>query len=126
MNKPASFSWNNAKAAQNLGKHGVRFEVATLVFNDPNRVDIQDARADYGEERRIVIGKVQGLILLVVYTMRGDVGRIISARPAHTTEGDAYNGKIHAQQKQQVRFQQGGTVSPKKQKPRSSPKGGKK
>jgi uncharacterized DUF497 family protein len=108
-----AFERSDTKAARNAEKHLVRFEVATLVFSDASRVDIQDARADYEEERRIVLGMVQGVLLYVAYTMRGRVGRIISARPAHTTESDAYHGKIHARQNLKARFQRQGTVRPK-------------
>ena len=38
------FEWDPAKAAANLTKHGVPFEVASLVFHDPRRVTESDLR----------------------------------------------------------------------------------
>lgn len=105
MNTPTSFEWDDNKASSNAEKHGVRFEVATVVFSDPMRLDILDERFEYGEERRVAVGSVQGETLYVAYTMRGAVCRIISARTTHTTEGEAYHGDIHAQQALEARFQ---------------------
>lgn len=48
VSKPANFEWDDAKAASNAAKHGVRFEVAVHVFDDPMRVDLADDRKDYG------------------------------------------------------------------------------
>ena len=49
------------------------------VFADPNRLDFEDTRHDYGEERRVAIGKALGRVFTVVYTMRGPVTCIITA-----------------------------------------------
>ena len=50
------FERDDAKAAVNLPKHGVAFEDAMQVFLDPARVDLVDARDDYGEERWLSLG----------------------------------------------------------------------
>ena len=47
-----SFEWNDRKALTNLAKHGVSFETARKVFEDPFAVDIEDRSANYGEVRR--------------------------------------------------------------------------
>jgi uncharacterized protein len=48
-----SFEWGEGKAAQNVAKHGVPFEYAARVFLDAHRLDSEDTRRDYSEERRL-------------------------------------------------------------------------
>ena len=62
------FQWDDLKAAQNLAKHGVSFEVARAVFKDPFAVEYVDDREDYGETRLIIIGLVDNRLLVVAYT----------------------------------------------------------
>ncbi|HEY6026565.1 MAG TPA: BrnT family toxin, partial [Pseudolabrys sp.] len=76
------FEWDAAKAARNEADHGVTFDVAMLVFGDPFALEWRDDREDYGEDRYVVLGMVDGRVLYVAYTMRGDAIRIISARGA--------------------------------------------
>lgn len=64
------FKWDGAKAAQNLVKHGVPFDYAARVFLDPHRLDSEDKRRDYNEERRLIFGEVEGRVYLVAYTAR--------------------------------------------------------
>jgi len=92
------FEWDPAKAQSNLRKHGVSFDLATLVFSDPFALIRQD-RIEGGEYRWQALGMVEGdLLLLVVHTVReedrnGDiieVIRIISAREADRAEKRQY------------------------------------
>ncbi|MGA8075995.1 MAG: BrnT family toxin [Xanthobacteraceae bacterium] len=85
------FEWDDAKAAQNYADHGVTFDAAKLVFNDPFGIERFDDREDYGEDRYIIIGMVDGRILLVVYTLRNGAIRIISARGAEPHERRRYH-----------------------------------
>jgi uncharacterized protein len=80
------FEWDDAKAAANVAKHGVSFEIARDVFKYPFALDWLDQREDYGELRHVTIGMVEGRLLYVAYTMRDDVIRIISARGAEPYE----------------------------------------
>jgi len=84
------FEWDDPKRLGNTAKHGVRFEYALRVFADPNRIDAEDARDDYGEERRLTIGDIDGRIFAVVYTERGQSVRLISARKADKRERREY------------------------------------
>ena len=84
------FRWNKAKAARNYRKHGVTFELAKEVFNDAFAIELLDDRRDYGEERFVIIGMVEGRILYVAYSGRDDVIRMISARRATKDEEQAY------------------------------------
>lgn len=86
------FEWDEDKALGNLEKHGIRFEVATGVFLDPNRITAEDARFDYGEVRRVTLGKTSEGVLVVVTTQRNNPPRtrIISARKANRRERNHY------------------------------------
>lgn len=85
------FGWDERKAEQNLTKHGVPFEYAARVFLDPLRLDSEDARRDYGEERRLTLGSIERRVYVVAYTMRGQVTRLISARKANRHERRRYD-----------------------------------
>lgn len=84
------FEWDDAKARSNLRDHGVSLEYATLIFEDAARVERPDLRADYGEDRWITIGFVGRFELAVVYTVRGECVRMISARKATPDERREY------------------------------------
>jgi uncharacterized DUF497 family protein len=84
------FEWDPAKATRNVEKHGVDFDTAAEIFDDPNLFVVIDSRT-YGERRYQAIGASRGVILFVAYTMRADnVCRIISARRASRRERAAY------------------------------------
>jgi hypothetical protein len=68
----------------------VSFETARRVFGDAFGVELLDDRRDYGEERWVRIGIVEGTILTVVYTERSERRRLISARQATKLEQDDY------------------------------------
>ncbi len=89
------FEWNDDKAASNIAKHGVSFEDASLVFDDLSQVDKLDDTMEYDEERSIVIGMASGRLLTVIYTLRLERTRIISARKANKNE--QYEYKIENQ-----------------------------
>ncbi len=57
------FEWSRSKAKDNYAKHGVSFELAKSVFKDPFALEFLDDRQDYGEERLVIIGMVDGSIL---------------------------------------------------------------
>jgi len=84
------FEWHAEKASSNVAKHGVDFEDAVYVLDDPLRVERIDGRGDYGEDRYVTLGLVYGVELVVVYTLRADVIRIISARKADANERIEY------------------------------------
>ena len=85
-----SFEWDENKAKSNLAKHGVSFEEAKAAFRDPFALELLDDRFDYGEDRFVLIAMVESRVLTVVYSDRGEVYRLISARPSTKTEQDAY------------------------------------
>ncbi len=84
------FEWDDNKNKVNLEKHGIDFEQAKEIFMDDDRIEKDDDRKDYGEMRKKTIGKALDLILSVIYTMRGAVVRLISARAASRKERTEY------------------------------------
>jgi uncharacterized protein len=87
------FEWDTSKAASNLQKHGVDFEEAKTVFDDPLYVDFYDPDHSWDEHRFLIIGESErGRLLIVAYTERGDVTRLISAREVTPKERRTYEG----------------------------------
>jgi hypothetical protein len=89
------FEWDDTKAASNAHKHGVQFEDAMLVFDDPHALVEQD-RFEGGELRWRTLGLAGGIVLLLVaHTVRDERGdeiiRIISARKATRKERKRYD-----------------------------------
>ena len=85
-----SFEWDPAKAALNHRKHRISFPYATRVFLDPFRQERLDTREEYGEERWVVLGRVDDMFLVVVYTLRESNIRLISARKANQNDYGIY------------------------------------
>jgi uncharacterized protein len=72
------FEWDPSKHDRNLRTRGIGFDEAALIF-ERELIEWPDTRTDYGEIRMNAIGEVNGKILRVTYTMRGQVVRIITA-----------------------------------------------
>ncbi len=85
------FEWDDEKAAGNVAKHGVAFSDACRLFDDIHALHYIDRSMVYEEERFVSIGIVNGVVLTVVYTERGDRIRLISARKATRHEQKAYD-----------------------------------
>jgi uncharacterized protein len=85
------FDWDGNKAERNISKHGVSFEEAKTVFDDPLYVDFYDPDHSEDEERYLIVGQSsRGRLLIVSYTEREDSIRLISAREVTRTEREAY------------------------------------
>ena len=80
------FEWDRGKAAANRRKHGVSFEEATEVFADPNAAILADPDHSVLEHREIIVGRWQNQLLVISFTERQDIIRIISARRATPRE----------------------------------------
>lgn len=86
-----TFKWDADKARTNERKHGVSFDEAATVFEDPLSIAIPDPDHSEDEDRFILMGSTYlGRVLVVVHTDRVDNIRIISARLATKTERRAY------------------------------------
>ena len=84
------FRYDPAKATANFRKHGVSFADAEGVFQDPLAVTQEDPDPE-GERRFVAVGLGSaGELLVVVYAMRGEEVRLISARRATRKERKTY------------------------------------
>ena len=83
------FDWDNDKNQKNRRKHGFDFHDAQEIFAD-YYLEKLDKRYDYGEDRWIALGRVHGVICVLVYTERNAKLRPISLRKATATEQVAY------------------------------------
>jgi uncharacterized DUF497 family protein len=86
------FAWDDSKNRLNRRKHGISFELATLVFDDPFLVSTQDREVE-GEARWQTIGMIHGVqVLVVAHTVEedNDLVRIFSARKATPQERRIY------------------------------------
>ncbi len=89
------FEWNKSKNESNKKKHGLSFEIASFVFEDPFLLSLHDDRHDYSEERWQSLGLIQETLIYVVHTVEEDkngeeIIRIISARAATSSETRRY------------------------------------
>lgn len=85
------FEWDHVKANANEGKHSVTFDEASTVFGDTLSVSGRDLEHSVGEHRLVTFGlSSHGRVLAVSHTDRGNVIRIISARPATRKEKRIY------------------------------------
>lgn len=89
------FEWNETKNRANVLKHGISFEEASEIFNDPMIVSKLDIRYEYAEERWFSVGATKkGIITMVAHLYFDEkqepVIRIISARKATVKEVQAY------------------------------------
>lgn len=87
-------TWDPVKAKTNRLKHRVFFSEVEPVFFDPNAISFEDPDSK-GEDRYIVIGLDSlGRLVVVAYTYRDSVIRIISARKANKTEQKVYEKRV--------------------------------
>jgi uncharacterized protein len=85
------FEWDKSKATANLTKHDVSFEEAKTVFDNVLAVIFDDQAHSVGEKREIIIGHSRNnRLLLISFTERSNVIRIISARLATRREREDY------------------------------------
>jgi len=81
------FEWDEGKRRATLLKHGIDFVDAAEILLSPHlRLN---ARSDL-EQRKIAVGDLNGVAVAVVFTLRGDVYRIITARRARRDERERY------------------------------------
>ena len=90
------FEWDENKNQRNIAKHGISFQQAKQIFEDPDVLTYEDNRFDYGEIREISIGELllttqqKIIIIVVVHTNRDRKIRLISARLANKQERKIY------------------------------------
>ncbi len=86
-----TFEWDEEKDLSNRRKHGVSFEEAKTIFNDPRSITIADEQHSDDEDRYIDVGvSSRGRLIVVSYTEREPNIRIISCRKAAKSERKTY------------------------------------
>ena len=87
-----NYVWDPKKAKGNIKKHGITFEESVEVFDDPYAIESLDEKNSLLDEFRYrIIGRVKRqVVVLVAYTQRDGISRIISARYATPKERQAY------------------------------------
>lgn len=89
------FEWDENKNTLNIRKHKIDFSDVPAIFDGTVFIDY-DAREEYGEDRWIGIGLLRGIVVVVVFTERGqDTIRLISARKANRNECERYYAQTH-------------------------------
>lgn len=79
------FEWDDDKRTANLAKHGVDF-AAVHRFDWSSSLTARDGRGDYGEDRFVTLGIIDGRLHFCAWTQRGERRRIISLRKANRRE----------------------------------------
>lgn len=82
--------YDEAKRIANLAKHALDLRDAAKVLADVT-LDFEDTRRAYGERRVISIGHLHGRMVMVVWTQRGDLPRVISLRKCNAREQKLYS-----------------------------------
>ena len=89
--KRSPFDWDDEKAKANLQKHGIPFEEAESVFDNPLAATFKDAEHSIEEDRWIITGHSKlGQLLVICFIWRGETLRIINARKATNQEAKEY------------------------------------
>lgn len=88
----SSLSWDETKRLTTLEKHKIDFIDAATIFLEPHL--ILPAQSET-EERSIAIGALNGAVIAVVFTLRGDTCRIITARKARRDEREFHQALLN-------------------------------
>lgn len=81
------FDWDPIKSASNEAKHGISLSAAPSLWAGPV---VTLPSKNPGEPRRLAIGLIDGRHWTVIYTVRNDIYRLISARRSRTDEKALY------------------------------------
>lgn len=87
------FEWDSQKEVSNIQKHKIDFSTASRIW-EGFIFEREDNRNDYGENRLEALGEVHGRLMVVVFTWRGTIRRIISARKANPREKRRFEAEI--------------------------------
>ena len=91
--RSSGLEWDDAKSKHCEEQRGFNFEYAAQALHDPERLIHEDKRFHYGEQRFQLVGKIEGRVFVIVYALRGQITRIISARKANKREVKRYENR---------------------------------
>ena len=83
------FEWYERKRLENLSKHGIDFLDAKEIWQS-EVLEVPSGQQEHGEQRHIAYGVLEGRIIAVVFTWRGEARRLISARRVRRHERQDY------------------------------------
>ena len=89
------YEWDEDKNRKNLSERGLSFDDAEAVFAGPC-VTFEDTREDYDEQRLITFGLLEGRLVVIAHTPRGENIRIISMRKGNDREQKTYQERLEA------------------------------
>jgi len=84
------FVWDEAKRKSNLSKHGLDFNDAHLVYDNPDKCTYDSSREGELRLMDLALAVIHGKLLALIYTERGNDVRVISFRPASREEREQY------------------------------------
>ncbi len=87
------YEYDVGKSVANLDKHGIDFEEAKLLWDDPWAYEVKVAYK--GESRYMLLARYAGSIWAAIYTLRGNATRIISVRRATKKEVSFYDKQVN-------------------------------
>jgi hypothetical protein len=87
------FEWDEHKNRLNIEKHGIALSDSWQIFERPLLIRL-DERKDYGEPRWIALGDLDGTVVVLVFTRRGDTIRAISIRKGNKHERQIYQDRV--------------------------------
>lgn len=90
MDIPRVYRWDPVKARSNFDKHGVAFDFAQRVFDDPRVHLVPTIRVADGEDRHKAIGLVDGKLYTAIFSLVEGTCRLISARRTNSKEDQSY------------------------------------
>jgi uncharacterized DUF497 family protein len=90
---PPECEWDEAKNRENIARHGIDFGNAPRILEQPILVRLDD-REDYGEDRWIALGRLDDVIVVMVFADREDRVRVISIRKASRHERQIYEENL--------------------------------
>lgn len=82
--------FDEQKNQKNIQKHGISFQIAAHALSDPDALIEYDEIHSVEEDRFYLLGQIDSRIIFLVFTMRGNAVRLISARPATKREVQRY------------------------------------
>ncbi len=91
-----NFARDNYKAAANFRKHGVSFDEAESVFDDPLAVTAEDRPHSEQEPREVIVGRSKtDRLLFVCFVEHEEAIRLISARQVTRQERKNYENNFN-------------------------------
>ncbi|MBX3331132.1 MAG: BrnT family toxin [Nitrospira sp.] len=87
------FAWDEHKNRLNIEKHGIALSDSEQVFERPLLIRL-DERKDYDEPRWIALGNLDGTVVVLVFTRRGNTIRSISMRKGNKHERQIYQDRV--------------------------------